>query len=104
MIEDGITTAELNEAAAGDAIMELVRECGSGTSICPTEAARRLADHDGNTGDIDAWRRHMPDIRRTVLRLAQSGAIDILRKGKVVSPDAARGVIRLRLRKTMEEH
>ncbi|CAG4909826.1 unnamed protein product [Acidocella sp. C78] len=34
-------------------------------------------------------------IRRTALDLAREGSIVILRKGKVVEPDAVRGVIRL---------
>lgn len=102
MTEDEIATGSRANAAEA-AILDLARERGCGKSISPAEAARRLAEHDGNAGATDAWRRHMPAIRRAALRLAQSGTIDILRKGKVIPPEAARGVIRLRLREIMEE-
>ncbi len=36
-------------------------------------------------------------VRRAALRLAEAGQIDILRKGRRIAPEAAKGVIRLRL-------
>ena len=76
---------------AEQAILRLL-QAASG-SISPTDAARALA---GDPGD-DSWRRSLAPIRLAAFRLARAGAIEILRKGKPVDPDAARGVIRLRL-------
>lgn len=79
---------------AGRAIRGALAACRPGASICPTDAARHLAAARGETAP-DAWRHHLATIRRTALDLAREGSIVILRKGKVVEPDAARGVIRL---------
>ena len=74
------------------AILNLLNQAGAG-SISPTDAARSLA---GNPKD-DSWRRSLSPIRLAAIRLARAGSIDILRKGKPIAPDDARGVIRLRL-------
>ena len=68
-------------------LMKLAEARGPAGSICPSEVARALASE---------WRPLLPAVRRTALRLAAAGRIDILRKGKPVQPEAARGVIRLR--------
>jgi hypothetical protein len=78
---------------AEQAILDLVSERGPDKSICPTEAARRLA---GNPAD-DKWRASLSAVRLAALRLARAGKIEILRKGKKIAPEDARGVIRLRL-------
>jgi hypothetical protein len=75
------------------AIMALVAERGHEKSICPTEAARALA---GNPAD-DSWRAKLSPVRLAAARLAKAGRIEILRKGKPVAPEDARGVVRLRL-------
>jgi hypothetical protein len=62
-------------------------------SISPADAARMLA---GRPSD-ESWRASLAPIRQAAMRLARAGAIDILRKGKPVAPEEARGVIRLRL-------
>ena len=62
---------------------------GAGASICPSEVARALGD---------PWRPLLSSVRDAARLLAQAGLIDILRKGQTVAPDAARGVIRLRIR------
>jgi hypothetical protein len=79
--------------AAEQAILDLVRQCGPEKSICPTDAARRLA---GNPKD-ESWRGKLSPVRLAAQRLAKAGKIEILRKGKAVAPEDARGVIRLRL-------
>jgi len=79
--------------SAEQAILDLVTERGPDKSICPTDAARRLA---GNPAD-DSWRRKLSPVRLAAQRLAKAGKIEILRKGKPVAPEDARGVIRLRL-------
>ncbi len=73
------------------AILRLTEARGSDRSICPSEVARDL--------DPD-WRRLLSAVRLAALRLARTGRIDILRKGKPVSVDGAevKGVIRLRRR------
>jgi len=75
------------------AIMALVMGRGPEKSICPTEAARALA---GNPSD-DSWRAKLSPVRLAAARLAKAGRIEILRKGKPVAPEDARGVVRLRL-------
>ncbi len=73
------------------AIIELCLERGQGKTICPSEAARRVA---GEGGD---WRSMMTPVRQAAVRLAGQGQISIYRKGKPVAPEEMRGVIRLGL-------
>lgn len=74
--------------------MELAESRGPTKSICPSEVARALAPE---------WRALLPAVRRTALRLAAAGRIDVLRKGKPVGAEAVRGVIRLRARPKLGE-
>lgn len=60
---------------------------GPDKSICPSEVARNLAEE---------WRPLMHLVRQAAISLAQSGQIEILRKGKPIDPAALHGVIRLR--------
>ena len=62
---------------------------GPDKSICPSEVARALAPDDD-------WRRLMGPVRSAAVRLAKSGPIEILRKGKAADSNALGGVIRLR--------
>jgi hypothetical protein len=73
------------------AIMELCLERGQGKTICPSEAARRVA---GEGGD---WHGLMGTVRQAAARLAGEGRISIYRKGRPIAPDEMRGVIRLGL-------
>jgi hypothetical protein len=79
---------------AEQTILRLVTERGLDKSICPTEAARSLA---GAPAD-DSWRKFLHPVRLAAQRLAKAGLIEILRKGRPVAPEDARGVIRLRLK------
>ena len=72
------------------AILVAAAARGPGKSICPSEVARRLRP--------DGWQAMMSPVRHAAIRLAAAGLIDILRKGKPVSRDEVRGVIRLRIR------
>ncbi len=72
-------------------IVELLQQRAAGASICPSEAARRLAGEDG-------WRAQMEPVRMAARRLQRAGRIDITQKGLAVDPDTAKGPIRLRLR------
>jgi hypothetical protein len=80
-------------APAEQAILTLLASLGPHKSISPTEAARALAGNQPG----DTWRSNLSPIRLAYLRLAKTGQIEILRKGKLVAPEDARGVIRLRL-------
>ena len=70
------------------AVLDLLDQRRRGATICPSEAARMIADDD--------WRPLMERTRRAARRLVASGHIEITQKGKVVDPDRARGPIRLR--------
>ncbi len=80
-------------------LLDLLRARGPEKSACPTEVARAFTTDP----DPDAWRRHLSAVRRVAVRLARDGRIEILRKGKPVAPDEARGVIRLRLRGDLDD-
>ena len=75
-------------------ILRLAAARGAGGSVSPVDVARALVPGAGGE-----WRARLAEVRRVAIRLALSGRIDILRKGRAV--DAAqdiRGVIRLRIR------
>jgi hypothetical protein len=86
-------------------ILRQVQARGSDKSICPSEVARIVAREmaTGLTPDtIPAWQSLMGPVRRVAMGLAQTGRIDILRKGRPISvpddPSDLKGVIRLRTR------
>ncbi len=68
-------------------ILALTADRGPGKSICPSEVARALRPD---------WQALMTAVRRVACRLAAAGQIEILRKGRPVSPEDVKGVIRLR--------
>jgi hypothetical protein len=75
------------------AIMALATTRGTGGSVDPNEVAQAL--------DAEGWRDLLGRIRAIAKRLAGSGRIEILRKGKPVTPQEAKGIIRLRLAAAM---
>ncbi len=79
---------------AEQAILEMLAARGEQKSISPTEAAKVLA---GNPPD-ESWRRSLTPVKLAAQRLARTGQIEILRKGKPVDPELLHGVIRLRLK------
>jgi hypothetical protein len=83
-----MTDAPMN-ARIETEILRLVSDRGPGSSISPSEVAQTL---DAN------WRPLLRSVRTISAALARSGQIDILRKGRPIDPDDARGVIRLRIR------
>lgn len=85
------TRLSAEDEALEAAILELLAERARGATICPSEAARRLAP------DEDAWRPLMEPAREAARRLVAAGRIEITQKGRVVDPSTARGPIRLRL-------
>jgi hypothetical protein len=76
-------------------ILALVNERGPAKTICPTDAARALAQARGE--DDLAWRRWLSPVRNSAKALARQGRLVIYRKGKPADPDDFRGVIRLGL-------
>ncbi len=60
---------------AEEAILALLAERATGASICPSEAARRIA---GSGGD---WRAAMDRVHAAADRLATAGAIALSWKG-----------------------
>jgi hypothetical protein len=81
------------DAAAEDAIRELLASRPRNASICPSEAAR-LAASRLNLAD---WRAEMNRVRAAANRLVAAGAVEMTQQGRVVEPSRARGPVRLRL-------
>jgi hypothetical protein len=71
------------------AIRTLLRGRSPGRSICPSDVARIV----GGT----AWRTLMPVVRDRAVRMMGRGQLEILRKGRVVTNDPTKGVLRYRL-------
>ena len=69
-------------------ILDLLASREPGATICPSEAARALADD---------WRPLMDDVRATAFAMADRGEIEVTQRGEVVDGRSARGPIRLRL-------
>jgi len=72
------------------AIEELLAARANGATICPSEAARRVADE---------WRELMEPARQAARRLVARGVVEITQRGAVVDPSTAKGAIRVRLRR-----
>jgi hypothetical protein len=70
------------------AILDLLAARSRDATICPSEAARRVAPAD--------WRPLMEPARRAARRLVARGDLEIVQAGRVVDPSTARGPIRLR--------
>ena len=77
------------DAALEAAILALLTARARGATICPSEAARRVAPDD--------WRPLMARCRSAARRLVALGRLEITQGGHVVDPSTARGPIRLRL-------
>ena len=71
-------------------IVELLKARTQGATICPSEAAR----------DVRAdWRPLMERARMAARRLAAAGVVEVTQRGRPVDPSAARGAIRVRLKR-----
>lgn len=77
------------DKALEQAILELLSARARGATICPSEAARRVAPDD--------WRPLMARARSAARRLVALGALEITQRGRAVDPSTARGPVRLRL-------
>ncbi|WP_285608419.1 DUF3253 domain-containing protein [Actinokineospora globicatena] len=73
------------------AILALAGARGSGSSTCPSDAARAVADD---------WRPLLPLARELAIDLARTGAVRLTQRGRVLDPDAQlRGPIRIQGRR-----
>ena len=68
-------------------IVGLLDQRADGRTICPSEAARALAED---------WRPLMQPVRDTAAAMVDDGRLEVTQKGEVVDPRTARGAIRLR--------
>jgi hypothetical protein len=75
-------------------ILDILNSAKAGTSICPSQAARKLAGDD----DERVWRPLMEPTRRAARRLAYRCKILIMQGGKGVDPSTFKGPIRLKLK------
>ncbi len=66
----------------------LLAQRDAGRTICPSEAARALAED---------WRPLMDPVRERAYALADAGRLEVTQGGRVVDGRAAKGPIRLRL-------
>lgn len=79
------------------AILDLLARRDAGATICPSEAARRVAGRAAGPGAADdAWRELMEPARRAARRLVDRGEVVITQRGRPVDPSTARGPIRVR--------
>ena len=75
-----------------EVILEMLAKRGDGKTICPSEAARRIAELEGRP---EAWRSWMKRTQATATDMASRGKLVILQHGEQVDPATARGPIRL---------
>lgn len=75
------------------AIVQLLEDRQPGASICPSEAARRVAD-----GDDEGWRELLEPARRAARRLVAAGEVELTQGGRMVDPSTFRGPVRIRRR------
>ena len=69
-------------------IRGLLEARARGATICPSEAARAVADD---------WKPLMERARSAARRLVVAGEVEVLQGGRVVDPSTAKGPIRVRL-------
>ena len=75
-----------DQAALRQAILDRVAALRPGTTCCPSEIVRTLADD---------WRPLMDDVRAAAAALSEQGEITVTQGGQAVDPRRAKGPIRL---------
>ncbi|MFU8840519.1 MAG: DUF3253 domain-containing protein [Nitriliruptoraceae bacterium] len=88
------------------AIRELLDARAAGATICPSEAARRVAaaqpapqpapQPSAGSAGAEAWRELLEPARRAARRLVASGEVELTQRGRVVDPSSFRGPVRIR--------
>jgi hypothetical protein len=81
----------ISEFAIRETILKAVAKRGVEKTMCPSEIARTLAPED--------WRGLMQIVREVAYTMQDAGELEITQGGEVVSGRAARGAIRLRMKK-----
>jgi hypothetical protein len=84
-----------DDNALETAIRDLLATRAAAATICPSEAARKVALERGSGGD-EAWRSLMEPARMAARRLVDRGEVEILQRGRVVDPSTAKGPVRIR--------
>lgn len=79
----GLSGEEIEQAILG-----LLARRDPGKTICPSDAARALAED---------WRPLMEPVRERAYAMADEGRLEVTQSGEVVDGRTARGAIRLRL-------
>ncbi|MEO1066604.1 MAG: DUF3253 domain-containing protein [Pseudomonadota bacterium] len=77
-------------AALQDALITLIEARGPGKTICPSEVARAVAGSNAKE-----WRLLMKPVKAIAVALAKDGKVTIRRKGKIIDPDAIKGIYRI---------
>lgn len=86
-----LTRLVTQQAKLRTAILEMARDRGPQSSICPSDAARAVGG--------EGWRDLMDDARDVARDLARGGQVEITQKGTALDPDALwRGPVRIRIR------
>lgn len=76
-------------------ILELLAAAEPNRSISPEDVARAVAESRRRSNDPpDLWRRYLPAVKQQALFLARGGKLIVMRKGKPVDAQSAKGVIR----------
>ncbi|NKB48008.1 MAG: DUF3253 domain-containing protein [Alphaproteobacteria bacterium] len=93
-------TDNANENAPGldpiaEKILELLAASEPNSSLSPQQIAQAVADARRRPNDPpDLWRRYLPAVKQQALHLARAGKLIVMRKGKEVDAQTAKGVIR----------
>jgi hypothetical protein len=83
------------DTALEDAVLRLLDARAAGATICPSEAARSVAERE------EDWSALMEPARAAARRLVVRGDVEITQGGRVVAdPSHAKGPIRIRRRRT----
>jgi len=77
-----------------ETILRLLHDRGADKTICPSEAARAVANSD----EREEWEPLMEPARAAARRLVAADKIVITQQGHTVDASTAKGPIRLRLR------
>ena len=72
-----------------ETLLELLSQARNSESISPNQVAKAL--------NAENWQRELPKVRAVIVGLARQGRIEVLRKGKPVSPEDLKGIYRVRL-------
>lgn len=91
---EGSEHEELSDLEA--LLLDLVRQRGPQSSLCPSEVARAWQRACPAVGPGEAWRQWMEPTRQAGRELHRRGLVEFTQRGRPVDPDRARGPIRLR--------